>query len=47
MDFHQFVVLSAISHSLLKLFKVQAYGKSGAAKAAPAAPLPTAMISTG
>ena len=44
-DFHQFLVLSAISHSPLKLFKVQsskAYGKSGAAKAAPAAPLPMA-----
>ena len=35
-DFHQFLVLSAISHSPLKLFKVQsskAYGKSGAALA--------------
>ena len=46
-DFHQFLVLSAITHFPLKLFKVQsskAYGKSGAAKATPAAPLPTAMI---
>ena len=45
-DFHQFLVLSAISHSPLKLFKVQsskAYRKSGAAKAAPATPLPMGM----
>ena len=37
----EFLVLSAISHSPFKLFKVQsskAYGKSGAAKDAPAAP---------
>ena len=46
-DFHQFLVLSAITHFPLKLFKVQsskAYGKSGAAKATPATPLPMAMI---
>ena len=47
MDFHQFLVLSAISHSPLKLFKVQsskAYRKSGVALAAPATSLPTAMV---
>ena len=46
MNFQQFLVLPAISNSLLKLFKVQglkAYKKSGAAKAVPAAPLPMAM----
>ena len=46
-DFHQFLVLSAITHFPLKLFKVQSskgYGKSGAAKATPATPLPMAMI---
>ena len=42
-DFHQFLVLSATSHSALKLFKGQsskAYRKSGAAGVALAAPLP-------
>ena len=44
MNFQQFLVLPAISNSLLKLFKIQRLTKkSGVAKAVPGAPLPTAM----